>query len=192
MPDVSNWPAGQTGSIGRSIKLPRRRAQRRFSSRAIQIQLPHPVVAVSIHAPRTHAPAYTCTHTRPSGISPSGYFSPSSRPASCATQRRVFVQFSFLAEAFLLPPRFAPFRPAPPRAICFPILFPSRLFPLLPSAPSGLPATELFLPSLTSRFRLATSRVGSSGSVSKVSPTSSKYAIFSHFSDSISQKRIYT
>lgn len=65
---------------------------------------------------RTHAPAYTCTHTRPSGISPSGYFSPSSRPASCATQRRVFVQFSFLAEAFLLPPpaspRSAPLRPA--------------------------------------------------------------------------------
>lgn len=40
---------------------------------------------------------YTNTRAHPDhllGISPSGYFSPSSRPASCATQRRVFVHFS--------------------------------------------------------------------------------------------------
>lgn len=43
--------------------------------------------------------------THPPRISPLGYFSPSSRPASCAMQRRVFVHFSYFtgsSASFLL------------------------------------------------------------------------------------------
>lgn len=115
MPDVSNWPAGQTGSIGRSIKLPRRRAQRRFSSRAIQIQLPHPVVAVSIHAPAHMRPrTHVRTPVHPE-FHPRDIFLP--RHVQRAAQRSVASLCSFPSSPrrfFFLPasPRSAPLRPA--------------------------------------------------------------------------------
>lgn len=116
MPDVSNWPAGQTGSIGRSIKLPRRRAQRRFSSRAIQIQLPHPVVAVSIHAPAHMRPRkHVRTPVHPE-FHPRDIFLP--RHVQRAAQRSVASLCSFPSSPrrfFFLPasPRSAPPRSAP-------------------------------------------------------------------------------
>lgn len=144
-PDVSNWPASQTGSIGRSTKLPRR-CNVGFSSRAIQIRrLSYPVVTVSIQA---HTYVHMYTHPSIRNFTLGIFF-------SLVTSSELRNAASRLCAVFL--PRrgvsssFSPSRPAPPRTICFLILFSSRLFPLLPSAPSALPATELFLPPL-SRF----------------------------------------
>lgn len=72
----------------------------------------------------------------------------------------------------------------------FPILFSSRLVPSFLSSLSCLLA-KAFLPFLAIPSRLVTLRAETS-SVSKVSPTSSKYANFSYFPDFISQGRICT
>lgn len=143
--------------------------------------LPYPVVRVSTHTPPTSSPP---TRNLTLGIFFSLITSSELRNAAsclCALflPRRGASSTTFFS--FFLSPSLPYSRP-------FSILFSSRLFvPFF----SFMFASEGFLPFLTIPFRLATLRAESSP-VSKVSPTSSKYANSSYFPDFISQERICT
>lgn len=117
LPDMNNWPLDRiyrtTHPFGQALF---------FLPRVSFSRLPYPVVGVSNTHTHTPHPAH------PLGISPSGYFSPSSRPASCATQRRVFVHFSSLSRHFFhhLSPPLSLFSSLSTFPYSF--LFPSRPF----------------------------------------------------------------
>lgn len=180
--------AGQPNRIYRSLDKTSSSVQRRFflachSDPAAFLSRRHSLDTGTHIRTHVHTPIHPEFHPR-------DIFLP--RHVQRAAQRSVASLCSFPSS----PRRFFLFFPVPSRPASHDLFSHSLLFSALPFVAFcsfGFASDRAFFaPPLTFRFRLATSRAGSSGSVSKVSPILSKYVIFSHFSDSMSQKRIYT
>lgn len=175
MPDVSNWPAGQTGFIGRSTRLVRLRlpAPASFFPRAIQIRTASLSRRLSMFPSPTQRHIYARPFVRPSVRPP---VRPSSRNLTLgiffslvtskrAAQRSVASLCSFPSSPrhFFLSLHFSllPYSLLPlVISSCFSSL---ASLPFVPSASSGLPEAErffffFFVSRLSYSRRLATSR----------------------------------